>query len=458
MKTELFVPGQQRQTNNSVTYHSVYSPVMQKKGCLSIEDNRQQTAVQNQLLGMIQRTKVTGITSAGVIQARVPNYGALNALKDRLPVDVIKQKLTVLIFDLWPGSTPRNINDWVNTIVNFDGSINQAKYERLFRDADPGKEKALQYKDPKQADTEFSIDDQKAFRTVLMGAKGLLDNTKSEGGLIYNVFGGTYSGAKSNYNRIGMKIEQICQNDRVDTTTDYNGDDAQIGAGGYADFSVQKVHFMLDVLNNTTEDKTTVIHECAHLIDNSIDDKGYFGSPGFENMSDDDKLHNAAHYEVVPGWIAGLTTYPKGMIFSYKSPAVLGIAEDGERQASEYLREAWDAAFNSFLKLREYVDKPLLLAQETVLKDFSNIMNLSMHSQTSPCQVTLLDVTLMERKTRNICLMMEDIQAFTGDITLFPTAAAIKDQLIAEALGRNEDKEIDKTVLDHLITKPYEHF
>ena len=49
----------------------------------------------------------------------------------------------------------------------------------------------------------------------------------------------------------------------------------------------------------------TIVHECSHLSDPSVKDKGYYppsaaNSAGWEALTDDEKVTNAAHYEEIP--------------------------------------------------------------------------------------------------------------------------------------------------------------
>jgi hypothetical protein len=62
------------------------------------------------------------------------------------------------------------------------------------------------------------------------------------------------------------------------------------------------MHLLAHVVKGTDpkEAKATLIHESAHLSDKSVDDHGYYATPGFEAMSEEDKVNNAGHYEELP--------------------------------------------------------------------------------------------------------------------------------------------------------------
>ena len=141
--------------------------------------------------------------------------------------------------------------------------------------------------------------------------------------------------------------------DEIDKAIDtaYNRDDPQVGLGGWANFDSQHIHLTGDVAEVTDRDEAiiTLIHESCHLSNPNVDDLGYYGSDGFEAMTETEKVNNAAHYEELPARSLGTsrfatTTFTPGQT---AGGATVTFEDKVRRAASEYLRKAWDAAVDA---------------------------------------------------------------------------------------------------------------
>ena len=132
----------------------------------------------------------------------------------------------------------------------------------------------------------------KVFERVLSGDKI---------GNIENVFGITnVDEAKANIKR-GKEILQKPHTDGK-ILIDYSGTKDEIGVGAAANAAKGEVYLPLYVVDDSEnkENQSTMFHESMHAGNPAIgDDGGYIGSPGFSTCSEDVKLKNAAHYEVL---------------------------------------------------------------------------------------------------------------------------------------------------------------
>lgn len=289
--------------------------------------------------------------------------------------------------------------------------------------------KDLVYKDPRQATAPMIPVHMRTFRSVASKAQEVVNSIKGNEN-VEKVFGTKKDKAKANYDLIHDKIKSLSDRCTSMATVDYNGDDAETGTGGYAAFYEQKVHFSPKTCEDNEHSQMTVIHECAHLSNATIRDKGYVGSPGFDTMKEEDKLTNAAHYEVAPGWERGMTDrYGAPRVFT---PFVEGSGTEtdedlGRRAASEYFRKAWIKALNFLIRLKEYRTSTTgTLGHGKELKEFSQKMGLTLHRQDKwVVKVTLLDITLMENITRMLGKSMGEVKSlvFEGGADLSDKAA-----------------------------------
>lgn len=317
----------------------------------------------------------------------------------------------------------------------------------------------LLYKDPRQATAPMTPGHTSTFQSVANKAQDVVNRIKGNEN-VGKVFGTKKNEAEANYGLIYAKIKSLSDQCTSMATVDYNGDDAEIQAGGYANFYEQKVHFSPKTCEDNELSQMTVIHECAHLSNATIKDNGYVGSPGFDTMEEKDKITNAAHYEVAPGWDRGMTTrYGAPRVFT---PAVEGSGtvtdEDwGRRAASEYFRKAWANALNILICLKEYRTSITgTFGHGEVLKEFSRKMGLTLHRQDKwIVKVTLLDITLMENITRMLGKSMGWIkdQVFEGGEADRGDKAAYESYFKRKLKERLDDYGVTEDMIKELQTR-----
>jgi hypothetical protein len=223
-------------------------------------------------------------------------------------------------------------------------------------------------------------------------------------------------------------------------TTDYNLDDPEIGLGGFADFSTQKIHLLLEVaqVRDPGEAKATLIHEAAHLSNSSVDDQVYYGSPGFFEADEAKKVANAAHYEELPRRQMSISRYAAKTFM----PGVMPSGAPATRQdrvralANLYLRHAWDAAVDAHTFIREVRrqhlagdDRPFH-RHRALIMEMSRVMDLTIHTQAPAHRmVTTLDVTLSESVAHGV----GEIGTIADGLP-FPAAGALTDTQLRDLI------------------------
>jgi hypothetical protein len=195
---------------------------------------------------------------------------------------------------------------------------------------------------------------------------------------------------------------------------------------GYAGLTVPKKSISLspDVIDNPTakESIITMIHEAVHSGNMDVKDKGYIGSPAFEQLSEDVKITNAAHFEIVPRRILGASWAYAGRTFTPAGAAAtpggvttqeLSPHEQALREASEHVRTAWTMALALHRQIftRVYANPALWGGYRDGVRYWSKVERLTIHRKTvtdptskDPARrpISLIDIALSEGVTRNL--------------------------------------------------------
>lgn len=384
--------------------------IQRKKGCY-MQDHRSTIPGPVVLPETVQRMAVVPAFSSGVLQARIPGYAELERLVRERGEALVKEKVAILIENL-KREHKIDAGADIGELIK-GGHVVQDYYERLFgKIADPVK-KELVYHSVADAHCPLNPTDITNLKSVIDTAKGTVAATLGKPSQIENVFGTKKADAITNYGKINTELDTVKSKADKVVTTDYNGDDDQTFLGGYAIFNADKdkeeLHIDSAVCTPGANSQLTVIHECAHLSSDSIVDLGYYGTPGFDTMEEIDKLNNAAHYEVVPGWVLGKKdVYDEGFEFKPNSTAVAPLPDqeriEGMKKVSDYLETAWSNASNADMLLRECrLDPSILTDPDTKAKVEEISLKCKLTVDTSLSEaVTLLDITLMQDIVRNI--------------------------------------------------------
>ena len=105
--------------------------------------------------------------------------------------------------------------------------------------------------------------------------------------------------------------------------TDRSGYSDEVSTDGGLTGFEEQISIHADVWDNPTADESvvTMIHEAMHAGNETVDDKGYIGSPSFTELSAATKLTNAAHFEVVPRRILDASSPSRASRSSRRAPA-----------------------------------------------------------------------------------------------------------------------------------------
>ena len=196
---------------------------------------------------------------------------------------------------------------------------------------------------------------------------------------------------------------------------------------GYTGITIPEKSISLspDIIDKPTakESIVTMIHEAVHSGNQDVQDKGYIGSPAFEQLSEEVKITNAAHFEIVPRRILGASWAFKDKTFTPAGAAAasgggatqaLSSHEQALRAASEYVRTAWNMGLSLHRQIfaRVYSDPALWYRgyRHGVLY-WSKVERLTIHrktgtdpTSTNPARrpISLIDLALSEGVTRKL--------------------------------------------------------
>jgi hypothetical protein len=291
------------------------------------------------------------------------------------------------------------------------------------------------------------------------------------------VFGAKSSIAKANYGKAKTALASLKANIDTKVHTDYNLDDEQVGLGGWANFASKMVHLSPEIAAGKDPDEAaiTIVHECAHLADPSVQDKGYYppdakNSAGWDAMSEDEKVTNAAHYEEIPRRTLKKSVYkkPKQQTFTPGVSAFSGGAvtfpTKVRRLSSEYLRNAWDAAVdvqNGLRRVRVDIEAGSdvkFKAKKTRIIEVSKLEKLTIHEQKpAPNTVTTLDLSLAEGVARATTVIsgLADKQSVPKKPAKGKTEQDYADEIVAKATAKygalTGSAADDKALLDWLV-------
>jgi len=277
------------------------------------------------------------------------------------------------------------------------------------------------YQSVLDAEAQVTAGDKPKLKTVMEDSAKLIDECVADSTNLQSVFGKKKNVAKAVYGKAKTALNGAITHMDSNITTDYNLDDPETGLGGWASFSDQKVHFMAKVVKVTDEPgaKMTIIHESCHLADATVEDKGYYGSPGFEAKTEDEKVTNAAHYEEVPARKLGKSKFQRSdKTFIDFTPGTsasgtqVTFEEKVKDKAVDHFRKAWDKGvdvdkFFRDIRIAEVAgDHAPFKANEPRIRELSKLMHLTVHEQpAATASVNQVDVVLAEGVPRAMAKM-----------------------------------------------------
>jgi hypothetical protein len=410
---------------------------------------------------------------------RLPEARKIQAMMTaaEVPEDKIKEMVaTGLTRMRRDGALPKTndpIPDIIKRLFPSPGTFDEAEFAKVVDVAD----RKQMYMSAADAESKLTPADKTKLISAMGRADLMLTGAEGDAANIKRVFGTRAADAKANYGKARTALAELKKNIDTNVHTDYNGDDAQTGLGGWASFSSKMVHLEPDTVAAKDPDDAalTILHECMHLADASIgDDGGYYPSSvdksaGWETMTDDEKVTNAAHYEEVPKRKLGKSVFKPDQTFKPGVSASTGGAISFENQvrlkARDYVRRAWDAAVDTHNGIRKVrVDTEngnaaaLFATYEARILEVSAITKMTIHLQKpKPHTIATLDVTQCEGVAHGLSRMTRLVGK--QPVPAAPVAPKTKQNYIDEAVaGAAKDYGAltgnatdDKTLIDWMV-------
>lgn len=432
-----------------------------------------QPVIRLPMRGMVH--PVAAAMAAPGVRFRLPAFERLKGAytdKDlKIPEAVIKDRVTRLLQRMEADGRLKS-KDSVATIVSKifpkAGVIDEAEFNKAIDVAD----RTRIYKDVLEADTVVRAAEEPALKTAFSDAGKLVAKVKGDTAGLKEVFGTKDADAKTIYDAIQKKLEDLSKSLGGHVFTDYNLDDPEVGLGGFARHSEQKMHVTLKVakIDDPKKTRATLIHESAHLADSSVTDHIYYARPGFFGLDEGKKITNAAHFEELPRRDASMGTSSfAGQTFTPGSNPGGGgpqtRADKIRAAAVNFAREAWDAAVDTHTLIRKVRtayqngSKKLFTDNEALILEISKTLELTIHEQAAGKRiVTTLDVTLTESIAKETSKIKNKI-----DTVALPAAAALsamtdtaaRDKVVADAITAHghllSDATKDKAMLDWFV-------
>lgn len=404
------------------------------------------------------------------VKYRLPTAGAIKDMMTSKSIpeaklkDSIATALTRMKKEKKKLSTTDTVPEIMAKLFPKPGVFNEAEFKTLTASGDRSKV----YKNVDDAEAQLTPADQAKMldvfgRAITLCARAIGDPTGLE-----QVFGKSNVGnAQIIY--VKAMISMIAAMVDMDNalSTDYNGDDPEIGLGGWASHSSAHVHLTRKVaqVDDVDDSTITIVHEFAHMADDTVDDNGYYGSSGFEAMSETDKMQNAAHFEELPARYLGKSKYA-GLTFKpgvAKGGGKVTFEDQVRRKASEHLRKAWDKAVDVHTWLRErrqavdIADTADFTKYKARLLEVSRLEKLTIHHQKPVKTVNMNDVILAEGIARGTALIQRI--ARKESVPKAPdkgkTVEDHSDRLITDAINGygalTGAPGTDKTLMDWLV-------
>ncbi len=400
---------------------------------------------------------------------RLPTFDRLKAAytdKDlKIPEKVIQDRVAELLSRMKAEKRLKSKDD-VPTIISKifpgPGLIDETEFNNALDVAD----RTVIYQSVLDANTAVSTVDRPGLQTAIKDAIDLVSKVEGDAAGLTAVFGAQDALAKTNYGKARKALEEVSKSMATKISTDYNLDDPEVGLGGWANFSSRHMHLLADVVKGTDigETKATLIHEASHLADPSVDDLGYYGTAGFEAMTEKEKVGNAGHYEELPRRLMSNSSYV-GLTFTpgvKKGGKAMTREDTIRRNASEFIRKAWDAAVDTHSFIRDVRKAKLsgngkaFTDNQIIIMEISKLMELTIHTQAAGKEVvTTLDVTLTESIAHAMSLLMSIIDKVPFPSPGVLTDAELQDQMVAAAVAQYgnllKDAKRDKALVDWLV-------
>lgn len=290
---------------------------------------------------------------------------------------------------------------------------------------------------------------------------------------IGQVFGtGHIAAAKAKYHNARLAMNSLHASNMI--LTDRSGYQREAGEGGVSDSTQINVESPAIDHPNARESIVTMIHESMHAGNNDVDDRGYIYQPSFKVLSENDKLHNAAHYEVVPRRMLGAahafpgeTFVPAGTTVGGVSQPALTPRQQAVREASERFRKAWDTGldlhemfvrvfqtpseWNTLDLSSQFSGAPAGVHFADTLPFWSKVELLTIHTRLASINpagvpavrpVTIIDLALSEGLIRKISRAMDEVPPTAAAAFAFESRHTTAAERAAAAVSVNAERDL----------------
>jgi hypothetical protein len=413
---------------------------------------------------------IAALLNRSGVQFRLPQFTDLKAAYTdkslKIPEAVIKGRVTQLLQRMEKEKRLKS-TDSVATIVGkifpAPGKIDEAEFNNAVDVTDRTKI----YQSVVDADTKVSAGDKPKLQTEMKAAATLVKKVAGDAAGLKQVFGKQDAVAKTNYDGAATALEEVAKNTDAHVTTDYNLDDPEVGLGGFAIHSEQKMHLLLKVaqVKDPKKTKSTLIHEASHFANATVKDHVYYDRDGFFELSEAKKVANAAHYEELPRRDMGTSSFDKKTFTPGVKPSGAAVTreDDVKAAATLYLRQAWDAGVDAHMLIRgaqrewQAGNKKPFNDNKAVILEMSKLMDLTIHEQAAGAEaITMLDVALSESISRGI----SQVKSLAASVP-YPSPVGtltddqLRDKMIATAVTQYgnllRDAKRDKALLDWFV-------
>jgi hypothetical protein len=404
------------------------------------------------------------------VRFRLPKFADLKAVYTdknlNIPEDIIKKRVTQLLQRMKRESllkSKASVATIIARIFPAPGKIDEAEFNKAIDVNDRSKI----YESVTEADTKVKAVDQAKLKTAMTQSVDIIKKAEANAAGLKEVFGAQDAVAKTNYAGARKALEDAVKDMDAHVTTDYNLDDPEVGLGGFAIHSKQKMHLLLEVaqVKDPKETKATLIHEAAHLANASVDDQVYYDNPGFFELDEASKVANAAHYEELPRREMKTSKFDKKTFTPGVTAAGGAVTRKDKVKAATdlYMRKAWDAGVDTHTFIRGVRRESLagnnkpFNDNKALILEISKLIDLTIHEQASGKEVvTSLDVTLSESVSRGIAIVKGLVPSvpFPSPVGTL-TDIELRDKIITKAVTSYgnllKDAARDKALLDWCV-------
>lgn len=203
-------------------------------------------------------------------------------------------------------------------------------------------------------------------------------------------------------------------------SADMSGYSKEVGLGGWATFQTH-ISLEREAIQHPSSPKSIrlTLHEAMHFGTASIGDTVYLeNSSDFTTLATNDKVNNAAHYEVL-----ALRVRNPGNALAFPAPnnvftpqtstgptATMTAQDEGRRFSNRRYRDAWSSSIDLWEEYRRVLQRPGRWTRaRRYLPFWSAVEKLTIHQRTirvrggtDEAPVTLIDLALAESFTRKL--------------------------------------------------------